>query len=70
VLTSELEIPVALSTYYARHSWATIARNQCKIPKLDVAECLNHSDSKTKITDIYIEKDWRILNKFFCMFSQ
>ncbi len=50
------EIP--LSTYYARHSWATIARNKCDISKDDVDLALNHVDHGLKLADIYIEKDW------------
>jgi integrase len=46
-----------ITTYYARHSWATIARNICKISKDDISEALNHA-SEHDVTDIYIEKDW------------
>jgi integrase len=56
-----LKIDCALSSYYARHSWATIARNQCKISKSDIAECLNHSANT--ITDIYIAKDWSVIDE-------
>jgi integrase len=46
-------------TYYAaRHSYATIASNDCEISKDIVHETLNHSDSNMKMTDIYIKKDW------------
>jgi len=57
------KIDAQLSTYYARHSWATIARNDCKVAKSDVSECLNHSDQTTKITDIYIKKDWTVIDE-------
>lgn len=57
-----LEIDAPLSTYYARHSWATIARNKCKISKSDVDECLNHVVPENKIADIYVEKDWGFLD--------
>lgn len=50
------------SHYYSRHSWATIARNICKISKADVSEALNHS-STYDVTDIYIEKDWQPIDE-------
>lgn len=52
-----------LEFYAARHSWATIARNDLKIDKYVVHEALNHVDSKMKITDIYIEKDFTMINE-------
>lgn len=52
-----------LSSYYARHSWATIARNKCGISKSDIDECLNHASSETKMADVYIEKDWSMIDK-------
>ena len=55
-----LKIGENLSTYYARHSWATIARNDCNISKSDIAECLNHATNT--ITDIYIKKDWKTID--------
>jgi len=35
-----------LTFYAARHSWATIARNDCKISKYDVHEALNHVSAR------------------------
>lgn len=52
------EIKEALSSYYARHSWATIARNDCDVSKDDIDLALNHVDQKMKVTDMYIRKDW------------
>lgn len=57
-----LNMDVPLSTYYARHSWATVARNKCKISKSDVDECLNHIDLNSKMADVYIEKDWSFID--------
>lgn len=51
-----------LEYYAARHSWATIARNDLRIDKYVVHESLNHVDEKTKITDIYTQKDWSIID--------
>jgi hypothetical protein len=48
--------------YCARHSFGSIARNECRFSKDDVAFALNHIDSTTKITDIYIKPDWRIID--------
>jgi integrase len=56
-------IDVELSSYYARHSWATIARNKCKISKSDIDECLNHVDPAQKMADVYIEKDWSFIDE-------
>ncbi len=56
-------IEVPLSSYYARHSWATIARNKCRIAKSDVDECLNHVDADTRMADVYIEKDWSFIDE-------
>jgi hypothetical protein len=46
-----------LTTYSFRHSWATIARNDCGVSMDDVAFCLNHS-SAHKVTDGYVKKDF------------
>jgi hypothetical protein len=52
-----------ITFYWARHTFATIARNKCQIDKDDIAEALNHVDGDHKTTDIYIEKDWSIVDK-------
>jgi integrase len=48
--------------YWARHSFGNIARNKCRMSKDDVALALNHTDNYHKITDIYLEKDWNIID--------
>lgn len=53
----ELEIE-DLEFYAARHSWATIALNKCKIDKYTVHAALNHVDPSMRVTDIYIERDF------------
>jgi len=55
------ELP-ELTFYWARHSFATIARNKCRINKDDIAEALNHVDGERRTTDIYIEKDCSIVD--------
>jgi integrase len=61
-ICQELGIP-RISFYWGRHSFATIARNKCRKSKDDVALALNHVDETRKTTDIYIEKDWGILDE-------
>lgn len=51
-----------LEFYSARHTWATFAQNKCGINKYLVHECLNHVVKEMKTTDIYIEKDWSVIN--------
>jgi hypothetical protein len=48
--------------YWARHSFATCARNECKISKDDKSLALNHDDAGHRMTDIYIAKDWKIVD--------
>ncbi len=52
-----------ISFYSARHSWASIARNICRIDKDDIDFCLNHSSQDHKMTDIYIEHTWDIIDQ-------
>ena len=51
-----------LTFYAARHSWATIARNECGISMDDVAMALNHK-SGHDVTDTYVKKDWGRIDK-------
>lgn len=46
-----------LTTYWARHTWATIAAS-LDIPKEVIARCLTHSWGQT-VTDTYIDFDWK-----------
>lgn len=52
-----------LEYYAARHSWATLAVNKVEIDKYTVHSALNHIDEAMKVTDIYIERDFRIENE-------
>lgn len=55
----EPSLPSGLTYYYARHSWATIAYNDCGIDMQTIHEALNHaSSSEMKITDVYVKKDF------------
>lgn len=48
--------------YHARHSLATIARNEVGISKDDIAMMLNHS-TESRVTDIYINVDFGIIDR-------
>ncbi len=52
-----------LEFYSARHSWATIATNKAGVDKYTVHTALNHVDEKMRVTDIYIEKNWDIIDE-------
>jgi integrase len=52
-----------LTFYSARHTFGNIARNTCRKSKDDVALALNHIDQTYKVTDIYLAKDWRIVDE-------
>ena len=52
-----------LEYYAARHSWATLAVNKVGIDKYAVHAALNHIDEAMKVTDIYIERDFKIENE-------
>ena len=46
--------------YSARHTWATLAINECGIDKYTVHAALTHVDKATAVTDIYIAKDFKL----------
>lgn len=52
-----------LEFYSARHSWATIARNDCDVSKDDISLSLNHTDPDKKVTDKYLKKDWSKIDR-------
>ena len=47
-----------LEFYAARHTWATIARNDCNISVDDISLALNHTDIDRRVTFKYIRKDF------------
>jgi site-specific recombinase XerD len=61
-----------LQYYAARHSWATIARNDCNVAMDDVALALCHA--RNTVTDIYVRPDYsridraneKVLSAVFC----
>jgi len=52
-----------ISTNWARHSWASIARNRAKIPVADIDLCLGHSSRNHRMADIYIETEYSIFDE-------
>jgi len=61
MICKRLDIP-KITTYYFRHTWATIARNDLHISKDDIHLALNHSNA-SNITDKYIATDWSIIDR-------
>lgn len=51
-----------INMYFARRSWATIARNECGVSMDDIAFCLNHK-SGHDMTEVYVAKDWEIVDR-------
>ena len=51
-----------LEFYAARHSWATIARNDLAIDKNTINDALIHADKSMTATDLYITKDFTAIN--------
>jgi len=56
-----MDIPI-VTHYWARHTFASIARNECRCSIDDIGMALNHIDQTNRITDIYIAKDWSIID--------
>jgi integrase len=52
-----------LEFYAARHSWATIAANIARVDKYTIHTALNHTDSSMKVTDIYIDRDYSLIDE-------
>lgn len=46
-----------ITPYWFRHTWATIARNDCNISKDDIDLCLGHAGNNP-MADVYIRPDW------------
>ena len=51
-------LPCVLTSYFARHSWASIARNECDIDIYDISQCLAHTPPAAKVDFIYIKEDF------------
>jgi len=62
IFPDRLKIDKPVTTKWARHTWATIARNDCRINKDDVALCLGHQDQNNRVTDMYVKYDYTIID--------
>ncbi len=51
-----------LSSYWCRHTWATIAYNECGVPEDVIGQALGHS-SGHGVTDVYIDKGQRLVDE-------
>lgn len=60
-ISSLLDLPEIITSYYFRHSWANIAKNQFKASDEIIAFCLNHA-SAHKITEKYFDKNFGIID--------
>lgn len=54
---------INLEFYDARHAFGDLARNVCRFSKDDVGLTLNHKDQSNRVTDIYIGKNWDIIDE-------
>ena len=61
-ICKNLGLEDTITTYYYRHSFATIARNDCGEDKYDISRCLTHS-SGLDVTDRYMHEDWNVLDR-------
>lgn len=62
-ISEELHLGCKVTTNWARHSWASIARNKAGVPKADIDFCLGHVNNDYKMADIYIDIDYSIFDK-------
>ena len=62
-ICENLGLDMNITTNWARHSWASLARNKAGIPKADIDFCLGHVNNDYKMADIYIDIDYSICDK-------
>lgn len=62
-VSEELNLGFKITTNWARHSWASVARNNVGISKADIDFCLGHVNNDYKMADIYIDIDYLIFDK-------
>lgn len=63
VVAEAAGVNVPLSMYYGRHAWASIARNKGGVSKDDIDLSLDHVDRDHNMADVYIDKDWTLIDK-------
>lgn len=51
-----------ISTYWARHSWASIAYNDCGVSKDIIAQALGH-EMGARVTEIYLHKNQKLIDE-------
>lgn len=61
-VSSDLKID-KLQFYQARHTWASIARNECAIDAYTVDKALNHIQKDMRLLDVYVKRDFRLINE-------
>lgn len=63
IISETLKFEKKVTPIYARYSFATIARNDCRCSKDDIAMAMNHSDGGHKVTDLYLAVSWDIVDE-------
>jgi len=61
-IAKNLSIPYKLSTYFARHSWSSIAFNECGVSEDIIGLALGHA-SPRKVTAGYIKKKYELVDQ-------
>jgi hypothetical protein len=62
-ICQNLKLDCNVTTNWARHSWASLARNKANVPKADIDFCLGHVNNDYKMADIYIDIDYGICDR-------
>lgn len=58
-----LGLDIKITSNWARHSWASLARNKAFVPKADIDFCLGHVNNDYKMADIYIDIDYGVCDR-------
>lgn len=61
-IAKDLEMPYKLSTYFARHTWSSIAFNECGVSEEIIGLALGHA-SPRKVTAGYIKKKYELVDR-------
>lgn len=62
-ICEELNLDFKITSNWARHSWASLARNKAYVPKADIDFCLGHVNNDYKMADIYIDIDYGVCDR-------
>lgn len=62
-ISKNLGLDFNITSNWARHSWASLARNKAFVPKADVDFCLGHVNNDYKMADIYIDIDYGVCDR-------